>query len=240
MGTVLQLTTGMKIRCSSADRVVNCPGSVRYNLESSPSSDAANEGTVAHYYAALALREGMSALPESLPDEMIDGIGVYHTAAYIFGAEPEELHIEEKVILSEYNEGTPDCWWFDAANQQLHVWDFKYGHGFVDHYENWQLINYAAGIKCDALAYYLHIVQPRCYAQPAHRTWILSKEEFTVYNYRMIVAYGVAASDGRVNLSNGLIYKAPTRVGKHCKYCQAVPTVACPALQAEFDREIER
>jgi hypothetical protein len=52
----------------------------------------------------------------------------------------------------------------------LYLWDFKYGHGIVEAFENWQLIDYVAGIVDemrhvpeDRITVVMRVVQPRAY-----------------------------------------------------------------------------
>src|SRR5205085_9695018 len=104
------------------------------------------------------------------------------------------LHVEgliEISILHDLNWGTPDAWVYSPRSLTLDVFDFKFGHGFVSEFENWQLIGYAAGFleslgidghADQALRVNLHVVQPRAYhrAGPV-RTWSVLASDLRPY-----------------------------------------------------------
>lgn len=88
----------------------------------------------------------------------------------------EWLHVERRVAIpqiSPENWGTPDTWFYNLAAHELRLYDFKYGHLFVDAYRNWQCVDYAAGIVADlraqmgagqpthAIRIVITVVQPR-------------------------------------------------------------------------------
>jgi len=89
--------------------------------------------------------------------------------------------IEQTVIIPRVHAncfGTPDVWAFDPLTGILTVVDYKFGHRFVDEYENEQIINYVAGILEELEASEMDItvnaiiVQPRCfYKGKPIRTW---------------------------------------------------------------------
>ena len=69
----------------------------------------------------------------------------------------------------------------------MHIIDYKFGHEYVDEFENWQLINYAAGLfdlyqidgKADEwTTVTMTIVQPRCYHRdgPVRRLTVRASE----------------------------------------------------------------
>lgn len=100
-----------------------------------------------------------------------------------------KLYVEKPVSIKRIHDacwGTPDIWAFDPSTFRLYIWDYKFGHRFVDEYENAQGVGYIAGI-IDKLAVELNIgggeldqmvtvdftiVQPRCfYKGNPVRTW---------------------------------------------------------------------
>lgn len=60
------------------------------------------------------------------------------------------LKVESRVhmcqAVHEDNWGTCDAYLIDMLNRIVYVWDYKYGHGYVSEVDNWQLIDYAAGV----------------------------------------------------------------------------------------------
>lgn len=132
-------------------------------------------------------------------------------------------HIEERVDISVINTfmwGTCDLWLFDKSTGNLWVIDFKYGHGVVDAYENWQLMCYTAGIleqlKVDGIAdqhitVNMVIVQPRAYHwQGPIREWSVRASDLRGYFNRLSVA-----------CENALHENPETHTGSHCRYCPA-------------------
>ena len=116
--------------------------------------------------------------------------------------------------------GTTDAFLYDAMSSTLIVWDYKYGFKQVEAFENWQGINYVAGlfdmldidgIKDQLIKVDIRIVQPRAFHRDgAIRSW------------------GVMGSDlrGHImtlhnNANEALSDRAQTRSGEHCIYCSA-------------------
>ncbi len=112
-------------------------------------------------------------------------------------------------------------------NRELHIWDYKYGHGFVDAFENWQIIDYAAGILensapagllTSATVVHIHVIQPRNYDKSGPiRSWTVTVDQLRSYFDRIIAACKEAVSDSPRLMP-----------GAHCRYCTA--RVACEAL----------
>lgn len=157
-------------------------------------TEASKEGTAAHWVAwglhsGLGMDEGMEA-----PN------GVIVTAEMLDGAEmlvdemnrqfPDGLmQVEQTLPISTIHQscfGTPDVWGFDAKTRVLRCIDYKFGHRFVDEFENEQGIAYIEG-AIQSLSEQLDIgpgdldqkitveftvVQPRCfYKGKPIRTW---------------------------------------------------------------------
>jgi len=130
-----------------------------------------------------------------------------------------QLKIEQKVycptIHPKHSWGTPDCWLFSPNDKKLILWDFKYGHLFVDEFENVQCINYLAGISeevdLNGVDIEVRIVQPRVYRRGGPvRTWHTKLFLLMAFweNMRAAVAESLA---GRGKLVTG----------EHCRRCQA-------------------
>ena len=131
--------------------------------------------------------------------------------------------VEQRVTaaaIHELSAGTPDCFIYDAHRRTLYIWDLKYGFGVVDVFENWQLINYYAGIKQtlgingiddQSLTVKFRIVQPRAFHRDGPiREWLTT---------------GAALRPLVNQLHHGaheaLAPNAATRSGAHCRYCPA-------------------
>jgi Protein of unknown function (DUF2800) len=222
---------------SKAARRYACPGSraleAKYPQEQSP---AAREGETAHWVASEMLRwyltfsnepwkkPSVSPDGEVITQDMLDGAQLYCEA--ILGVtEVSNFHIEEKLDISSIYPGcwgTPDCWTIDGSD--LHIWDYKFGHGFVEVVENWQLIEYAAGacqtLKCVSIYdVYFHIVQPRSYHPKGHhRIWKIDVLKLKTYFEKLRKSESVSMSDEA--------YLSPSA---ECTYCPA--RHACTALQ---------
>ncbi len=217
---------------SSAARRVACPGSraLEAKYPQSQDSEFAREGTAAHWVASEMLREPTRFLAEFAPNgeivtqEMIDGAALYRDAIKEIFDYKNTLHVEEKIDISVIHPdcwGTPDCWF--VTDTGLHVFDYKYGHGFVEVYENWQLLEYACGIYFSLLdkpSYiHLHIVQPRSFHKKGPvRKWSISSKILNDYAGILKASEFSAMSDVGV-LTPSL----------ECTYCSA--RHACHALQ---------
>ncbi len=199
------------------------------------------QGTAAHWGFAEILFgrdicEGLVA-PNgiTLTDEMVDGaelfVRVVDLALQRCGLTRAALHVERKVKIHGIhpkNEGTPDCWFYHAATITLYLFDYKYGHKFIEVFNNWQLIDYAAGILQELgvdstnaahVTVKFAIVQPRTYhREGVHRTWAIKAVDLYPHFNKLVTS---AAACFEPNP------KATT--GDHCEYCPG--RHACQALQ---------
>lgn len=203
-------------------------------------SEASRAGTAAHWVWEQALQgipmqEGLVAENGVVvDDEMIEGARLFIDTLRSFDI--LEGVAEGRVEIPRIHPecfGTPDVWDFKLATWELHVVDYKFGHRFVDEYENDQLVCYTAGLL-DKLADKLRVgvgildqkvtvkmtvVQPRCYYKGSPvRTW------------------SVQASDlrGQISHLRGAAYLAtqPNASGTVNSECRDCPgRHACPALQ---------
>lgn len=227
-----------------------CRGSVTLQAAYPGPDDTpeAREGTAAHWYVSELLQGRDVAAGAVAPNgqpitaEMIDCaqdllIDVRDTMR---AATPgSRLYVEERVnmpVVHYENWGTPDAVLIDYEQRALHVWDYKYGHRFVDAVRNWQLIDYAIGALltagCDPTVPYDHpaafrgwrvsltIAQPRNYAPIGPmREWHVSGETLCdTYLPRLRQSAYEAMAPG-----------APYRTGDHCRDCTG--RHVCPALQ---------
>lgn len=221
-------------------------------------SDAAREGVAGHWVMAEMIRTGglppAHFLGNTAPNGIVINAEMYEAAELVFddvtdtlGPQSAPPHVEETLpcpMLHDggLNWGTPDVWghFTDGPIQFIHVWDFKFGHGIIEVFENWQLINYGACILNalhlldynDRDIYFdFRVIQPRAYHRDGPvRSWI------------------VKASDlrGQFNLLRSM-YDAATRPdpaaspGPWCmtNYCSAAGR-GCNALSLASSHVIER
>lgn len=205
-----------------------CPGSVtlRAAYPQAP-TEKSEEGDRAHR-VAFDIATGVSHRCED--DEMLEAAELYVETIRASGVPGTALHFEERVaaptMIHPDNWGTPDAWAFH--DEILYVWDFKYGHRFVDEFENLQLVNYVAAIvethNLSPRRCILTIVQPRCYyrGRPV-RTWQVEWRDMAAYIDALSAAATVAMSG-----------TGELKPGGYCGDCEA--RHACPALQlAAYD-----
>lgn len=230
---------------SASSRWVFCPGSITMEARfpETTRSEAAEEGTASHFVGSeslsgRAIPAGGQTAPNGviLTAEMIESAEVYTEAVAAAAPRGTLLQIEKAIRVSRVHAdcwGTPDLWYFDPATWALHVWDYKYGFGIVEPFENWQGICYAAG-ALDIVAanmghpagsidqrvtVVIHIVQPRPFhaAGPA-REWRVKASDLRGYINRLEVAAAEALGANPRTVS-----------GDYCRYCSA--RHACPAAQ---------
>jgi len=158
-----------------------------------------------------------------IDDDMIDGAAIYAEEAQAGGRYEEAVSIPD--VHAECW-GTPDYWRYilETFLKLLKVIDYKYGHRFVEVFEHYQLVAYAAGIARFLglpldFPVMLVIVQPRNYTHGAVREW-----KTTVGEIYRICAEVIAP---RVELALGP--NPPTITGRHCLDCQA--RHVCKTLQ---------
>ena len=194
------------------------------------------EGTAAHWVCAefLAGRDQIAVgtlAPNGIAvtQEMIEGAQMYYDAF------PADAIGPGGSLVVEYRVSAPsihptDCWGtLDARyikNGTIYIKDYKFGHAYVDVFENWQMIAYAAatldempGLNDQLMRFEFTIVQPRCFhADGPVRTWSVQASDLRGYFNKLRAAAEKALSP-----------LASLEVGPHCAYCPAIH--ACPAAQ---------
>jgi hypothetical protein len=168
-----------------------------------------------------------------IDQDMIDGGDcLYKAVRSHITTEDDRLYIEHEVtmhgLVHEGNDGRLDVAVVSFKNQRIDLFDYKYGHRYVEVFENWALIDYMAGIiegcelsKEEFLEWSvnMHIVQPRWFGHNAQvRTWSLSGHKFWPYMTQL--------SDAAVEANEPI---ARTKTGNHCYKCPAVSI--CPAMR---------
>lgn len=224
---------------SSLHIIAPCPGSIKNAslLPPQPRTEEQMEGDAAHWVALeMALwpnpEEPMGVLVGTdapngveVTDEMIDGGYLYLDAL-----EGKPGIGESTVPVTRIHPtqcwGSPDWWQWTAATKTLRVIDYKFGFKFVEVWENWQLIAYAAGLmeflglNDDDVILELVIVQPRSYHRDGPiRMWRCSATKIR----------------GQVNIAHSSAHEAlespnpTTKSGDHCLQCAA--RVGCTTYQ---------
>ena len=210
---------------SSAARRVACPGSREMeSLYPREEGDAAKEGTAAHEEAAECLRTGKDS-NNSYIQMYVDFVRhLMRSSKRTVG-----FDIEKKVDISYIH---PQCWGtVDAIvvePNRVHIIDFKYGFKHVDVFENWQLIEYSAGIpevrEVDYISF--HIVQPRCFNGIPIDTWSIPLDCLMPYWAQLQRVEAVAMEPN-----------APQRVSSACYNCKA--RHACSTFQNAVLNQID-
>jgi hypothetical protein len=175
-----------------------------------------------------------------------------------------EMHIEETMPITRVNDecaGTPDGWrYFEDARQAyqvcppglpegrfnegriklVRVGDYKYGHRYVEVFENPQLSSYAAGVMeklglldiDDDLYIELILVQPRCYHREGQVRYWRTK---AIALRNILIDANTAADQALMPLGESFAPKA--HPGKHCSDCEA--RHVCVALQNSSMKWVE-
>src|ERR1035437_6556771 len=211
---------------SSAARWVQCPASAKLALLFPETQDSpkALEGTLAHA-VCVAVLQG-SPVPAGATDEMLEGADLYVDAIHARTSVSGGM-IESKVFCKHIhpeNWGTPDFWSINHETRILDVVNYKFGHRHVDAFENWQMIDYAAG--CESVAgvgkvdlFRLTVVQPRNYCKGGPvRTWEIKTDDLRAYWVELAMKAQAAMEP-----------TAPTIAGPECRDCPA--RHACSTLQ---------
>jgi hypothetical protein len=215
-------------------RLVKCTGSFDLcKLYPEPEdSPASMEGTAFHEVVAH-LIHGTPSVAGSLTsngiavtEEMTEGAEMC-VEAIPFDMLPH-CHVEERVDISGIHPecfGTPDVWFYDPVKKVLNVLDWKFGHGYVEVFENYQLAAYAAGIieshgyDDQEIWVKFTIAQPRCFHKDGPvRTWGCKAHELRGLVNIMAMACGTTASGQGV-----------CRTGEHCQHCSGI--IGCDAAQ---------
>lgn len=208
-------------------------------------SSEAIEGTAAHWVAweilaQRAMDRGAKAPNGTIvTDEMIEG-GELLANAVMQRAAGLPLYIEQWLpvhSISPHCAGTPDLWAVTPDLLRLEIFDYKFGHRFVDEFWNEQGLAYLAGIldyisaqfkigpaMLEQMEVSFTVVQPRCYYRG---------EPVRTHTYR------VSETRERLNhlgnMAESALMSEPTATtNDHCNDCPG--RHACSALQrAAYD-----
>jgi hypothetical protein len=222
---------------SSAARWVPCAGSVRMEqlFPETEESLKQKQGTATHWVASQVLtNQPEPAVGQVAPngividEEMLEAVDMYVADVQSINGVRHVETLVKMPRIHEHNWGTPDAWIYDEALRSLYVWDFKYGHTFVDAFENWQLIDYVegileelgvTGIEDQKITVHMRVVQPRNYhALGPIREWVVKASDLRTYFNVLTSSAAKAFSSDAQCIPNG-----------QCSYCSA--RHACGALQ---------
>lgn len=212
-------------------------------IEKSPES---MEGEAAHWVVQMLFQGTPAAIGMQAPNgvavtlEMIDGAELAREEIVrVLGPDfAQFLVVERRVNMPRvhptHNWGTPDYRaWVRLPDGRLclYLWDYKFGHGIVEVYENWQFAEYAEGCLYEAgidlsqeseVSIVLCVIQPRApHKQGPVRSW----ETKASVIRRMIGELAVAAAEALGPNPSA----TPTPDG--CRNCKG--RHACEALQRE-------
>lgn len=225
---------------SGAEIWVECPGSIKMQaaFPETEETPEQREGTAAHWAVEQVQRGGAVDIGVIAPNGWVLDQDMCDGAELMRKAIPERvrplIRIEEKVSMARRVHpnvwGTPDTWAYDPRDRTLFVWDYKYGHGYVEVIDNKQLILYAAGVMellgLDDLQtrVVLCVVQPRCWHKAGHvRRWSVPLSDLRAPLNRLMMAAETAFGDD-----------PPINPGAHCRHCRA--RHACDALHKHVTR----
>ena len=219
---------------SSAARRVACPGSkyLEESYRSDERSPSAFEGEAAHWLAMSLLTpspvlHATSPTGEILTQEMYEGAKLWQETVLDTAPSSSQLHIEERLDISFIHPdcwGVPDCWFYDKAQNRLYIFEYKYGRKAIEVFENWQMLEYAAGILAghvitevsaevfSSIEVFFVIVQPR-----AHHNYLGKVREWSV-PVNSLDPYFKVLRETEAEASSD---KAMCRPSPECNYCAA-------------------
>lgn len=220
-----------EIRPSAADTWSHCYGSIKlqqlYPEEEGPE---AKEGTAAHFVWSTFLLKGFWPEVTTLADnavpvteEMIDHGKHFVSVVREHGLPLTVEQVIGNAAIHKKSGGTPDVWCVDHANRIIYIYDYKFGHRYVEVYLNRQMICYAAEILKSLGGEWrieFCVVQPRCFQspEPVRRWGCASKDlDSTINILRNAADYSQ-------------IQDPPTKAGLYCDECSA--RHGCQTVQA--------
>lgn len=241
-----------RVGFSTLAMTVACTGSVQLQeqMPPQPETDEEAEGTAAHL-PAMAHASGnpwpvgahfdSGGKPWTVDHDMLIGAKLWTRA---MGGFHGNLRLEDpvraSVIHHEHCWGTPDGWrmmlagdyqpiegfpWTPPAGKNvLRIGDYKYGHRYVEVFENYQLVGGTVGVierlNVNDIDLWLEwvVVQPRSYHRDGPiRIWRAPATQIRALVNIAANQVGEAVSD-----------RATCTTGTHCLDCKA--TSICPAL----------
>lgn len=195
-------------------------------------SQVTEEGNAVHWFAEKIIRGEFSS------EELIDR----QAPNGIFITQEMAEHVEQYIADSKAVNGAPetdtsyksDSWeirgradLIGVKNDELHVYDLKYGWRIVEPYENWTLISHAIAIfrqRNDLQKIVFKIYQPRPYHPLGSiREWVITQGELHKYFENLMQTL---SNPSEISVS-----------GKHCEHCKCFTN--CPAAQISLMNAID-
>lgn len=223
-----------RFAASNSSRWIACPGSLELSDQAPEqvSGAAADEGTLAHDLMELALlakakdvKAFAKTLPKKYPADMVGHVQGFVDFVWSQMKPGYELLVEERIELDFLHPtdafGTVDVAIIEPFGL-LHIIDFKYGRGFVDHNDNSQMIYYGLGLAhkhgYDFEQVKTTIYQPRVEGE-VHRSSFHTIQDLKVWSSIFKQAIQNAET---ADLTTDL------KPGDHCKWCPA--KIICPEI----------
>lgn len=227
---------------STAERVINCPGSVKLaaTMPPKPSSSYADEGTLLHDCMADLLELkfksardmiGRKYNDQTLTEELVEE-KLLPALRLLNTIDPDnqmDYEVEQRVGFGDFLPGvfgSSDL--LGRLGDTAIVLDWKFGNGVpVEAEENAQAMFYACAARRTDLTKWIFkgatkvliaIVQP-----PSIKLWETTPERLDRFEEQLVVAVRQARQDG-----------AKLAAGKWCKWCAAKPV--CPVMTGEVER----
>lgn len=215
-------------------------------------SEASRGGTAAHWALSEVLGGQTVAVGQVPPNhfvlttQMVDAaedVKAWLDALIAKHGEQPHIWIEQRLSINRVH---PQCWgtadlivYFPRLNL-VYAIDYKFGHGWVEVFEGWQVICYTAGAlekiqtELNAPAHntkvVLVIIQPRSYHPDGSiRMWEMTAEGLRPYFQTLNAAARAAVEPG-----------AKLTPGTHCRDFHCDARHACPALQNEGLKAVDR
>ncbi len=226
---------------SSAAIWMQCPASVRMRLPymNQPGTPESMEGDAAHWLACQIATNGPPSHPVgikapngvTITQDMIDGAELF---AEVVGIGANHERSVRGPSIHPALHGTPDA--DRNVVRLLRVFDYKFGHRFVEVFEMWQCLAYVASLfdsvysrdQIDEIE--IVVVQPRAYHKDGPvRTWRFPLVELQGYVERMH-----SAAHKAVDMHGVPRLDAPAQTGPGCRDCEA--RHECTRFQAVCSR----
>lgn len=200
-------------------------------------SEAAREGTAWHELLANLVLGGDATVGDIasnqvvFSEEMLEGAKLWtaeveKTQAVTGSTGCVEIRTRMPQVHASQCWGTPDWFDVDRPGNTVYVKDGKWGHRYVDPFENPQLVLYGLGalnhfslVPYGAWDFVFTVVQPRAYHPDGPvKTWWCTGKRFM----ELVRALTVAADEATS-------FDPPMRTGPHCNDCEG--RTKCPAFQ---------
>lgn len=241
------MTEFPRIGGSSAERVINCPGSVRLSMRAPDYHDDefSGPGRVAHKVAEWALEAGFDVddlvgrtvtvddkIVEIEPD-LAEPVGAYVRCVreHFAAADRSTIQVETRVSLDAFDKalaGTADCSFLSPKEETLYLFDYKHGAGVpVEIEDNPQFKFYGLGRLLTLpdrriSRVKLVVVQPRCdHPDGPIREWETEPEELVAFGFELAEAIEKARGEN-----------APLKTGGWCQFCPVAAAQICPLINA--------